>query len=313
VTAAYSFFNVPDYHWYYAPLVFALVTAASWGIGVLGSDWPGGALPVILLMILLMGSQGTVWARRGSFPPAAATQYREASARLVALGREHEPASSLAAAEIGVLGYASRMKMCDWLGLACPETASLLRAGQLSRFLEQHRPDLLLLHEPLWPFEEPILRSRYARNYRLVDAIPGGDPGAAGALVILRRGIPPRIGGAVAIRGPMIATATGPPTSLGLGSFDPRSFDAIRVEVDCDMTTDEPPRLGFEWTNEIVRERRDPYRIELPLTCDGRPRAYRVPVASDPRFLAFGKVDEMWASATEGQVRITSLSLGSDQ
>lgn len=295
VTTGYAVLNVPDYHWYYAPLAFALLCAAACGLAALrpaALAWP-------LLLLLVISNGRTVLARRGMFPLPARADYERCGRTLASAGK-----GSVAAAEIGVLGYFASRPMCDWVGLACPGSASLLQQRRLDLFLPTFRPDVLVLHEPLWPIEDAVLRTADVATYRLTSVVRG----RAGTLALLARGAAPAIGAALAMPGRIEVGAK--PVEAGLPPFDPRPYEAMRLEASAAGGSG-GRRLEILWLNGATDEYRDPYRVSIDIEADGRPHGHAIPIRLDPRFIAFGTVRGVKLRAEGGPVTVLSLAVGS--
>ena len=297
VTIGYGILDVPDYHWYYAPLVFALLAAAGWGAATL----PRRPLALAAILLVTLANVGTVARRRGMFPLAAAVDYGVAGREL-----ERRGDATVAAAEIGVLGYASGRPMCDWLGLACPAATPLLRSGHLELFLQRFEPDVLILHEPLWPTEEPLLRGPEARRYGLRSIWRGH----AGNLVALERGAAPLHGAVVATTTSLDLIVGERPLATGLPPFDPRCYSAFEIEA---LALGGPATLELSWTNAVAGGPgpSSPYRARIDVPEGARWVGLVVPIASDPRFLPFGDIRSVWLRAEGHDVNVRSLALAS--
>ncbi|MFN7976381.1 MAG: hypothetical protein U0166_29285 [Acidobacteriota bacterium] len=291
VTAAYGALNVPDYHWYYAPLVFALLVLAAAGIASL----PSSGTALLLAVLLAIAGFAPLAARAGKSYPAVAA-YRAAASAVKELG----PGKTLSAAEIGIVGEASGAPMRDWLGLACPGAAPLLASRRLDLFLDAWTPDLLLVHEPLWPQEAALFGSAGARRYGFLRAIQHEGV----TLCLLRRGDVPVPGGVVAIPG-AIGLADGATEALALPPFDPRAYDVARIEA----TSRGPAALRLSFRTEVVQDDRQPYRVDIAVA--GPRRAYEVPIARDWRFVTTGKVTRMTLEALGSPVTVHGFALGS--
>lgn len=165
----------PAYLWYLAPTYWALAILAGLAAGAAGrgarrlvGDRLGsrgaaaarvlGAAAVCVPVVLLsLGGQ-----RRGDLYLG----YREAAAWL----EDNTPAdASVAATEIGVLGWASGRPVVDYLGLLDEQSVQEVGRGDLASWLDREQPDYYVQHLPVWDLEVPSAsRDWFARAYRPV-------------------------------------------------------------------------------------------------------------------------------------------------
>jgi hypothetical protein len=159
VVVAYGLvFQVPAYHWYYATPVHAAVLVAALGIADLIRR---GGMALVLAGVVV----GAL-----ALAGIAATPDDEPVPGYVAAAawfREHVPArASIAATEIGGLGYHVPNPIIDYLGLLSDRAAEHLGRGDLAWWLEAFEPDYWLVHDPAWPFEAPAMQTEFFRaNY----------------------------------------------------------------------------------------------------------------------------------------------------
>ena len=154
VVVAYGLvFQVPAYHWYYATPVHAAVLVAALGLADLIRRG-GKALVLAGLVVGALALAGI-----------AATPDDEPVPGYVAAAawfREHVPAgASIAATEIGGLGYHVTNPIVDYLGLLSDRAAEHLGRGDLAWWLEAFEPDYWLVHDPAWPFEAPAMQTEF--------------------------------------------------------------------------------------------------------------------------------------------------------
>jgi hypothetical protein len=102
------------------------------------------------------------------------TEYREAAAWIRAQGGAD---ASLAATEIGYLGYLAGGRVVDLHGLVHPELQPRIRRGDYS-WWRALAPRFVVLHQPPW-FAEP----------RLDESEVGGDPDYAPRFRVLAEGV----------------------------------------------------------------------------------------------------------------------------
>ena len=164
--AAYSSLGVPAYHWYALPVVLSIIFCMG---GALQRSLDGPVLarrilsPVVGLVALL----GIGW-NLYHYSILDPLEPRVGAYRTVAewIVRETPEDWTLAAAEIGTLGYHSRRTMVDMGGLLHQQVEEL-GAGKLGWWMHK-RPDLVLLHTPAWSLEAPAESGSAARTYQLL-------------------------------------------------------------------------------------------------------------------------------------------------
>jgi arabinofuranosyltransferase len=165
----------PAYLWYLAPTYWVLAILAGLAAGAAGrgarhlvGDRVGsrgaaaarvlGAAAVCVPVVLLsLGGQ-----RRGDLYLG----YREAAEWL----DDNTPSgASVAATEIGVLGWASGRPVVDYLGLLDEQSVQEVGRGDLASWLDREQPDYYVQHLPVWDLEVPSAsRDWFARAYRPV-------------------------------------------------------------------------------------------------------------------------------------------------
>jgi arabinofuranosyltransferase len=150
---AFTVLNVPASEWYYAPLMpgFALLTArgvqlvadavASLATGRRRTLISAGAATLLLVLLLWLIYPATDeiirehpdWKVR-AYPPTARWIAKNTSA-----------SASLATIDIGHLGYWSNRRIIDIVGLAQPDVASHIAAGDFGYAIREYQPDLILI------------------------------------------------------------------------------------------------------------------------------------------------------------------------
>lgn len=159
VVIAYGLvFQVPAYHWYYATPVHAAVLVAALGVADLIRR-SGAALVLTGVVVGALAVTGI-----GATPDDEPVPGYVAAA---AWFREQVPAdASIAATEIGGLGFHVPNPIVDYLGLLSDRAAEHLGRGDLAWWLEAFEPDYWLVHDPAWPFEAPAMQTdHFQRNY----------------------------------------------------------------------------------------------------------------------------------------------------
>jgi hypothetical protein len=181
LTVFYFSFNSPNYHWYYAPYyAFAFFYA---GVGVerivrgtasLARERLGSPTAARLLAMLVTALCFTL-------PVAGAKASWETVARTtnhnyLAIGRwleRNTPSdATVAAAEVGYIGWYSRRRIIDILGLVNPLNAAFVAKRDLHSWLDHYDPDYILVHDPSWKLESGAMaaegKGRYAPDPRFV-------------------------------------------------------------------------------------------------------------------------------------------------
>jgi len=205
---AYRLLRVPFAPWYEEALLAALTflaalavlaACAAWAAGAaavraagpagMGSGWrraAGAAVAVALLSPVAVPSLAWMARQWGRPPDPRFAVYERAGRYLAAAGGTGE--ASVAAVEIGVLGYASGLRVLDLAGLDSPEVLAARRAGTLPALVAAARPEFLV---DVPAFRRPILdailaRPEIAAGYREAAAFTAPDYGG-GAVRIYRR------------------------------------------------------------------------------------------------------------------------------
>ena len=149
----------PAYHWYYGPELW--VGSVTGGIalaalaGVVGHRRSGVVAAVAATVVI---------AGLGLASVPGGYRYHHYDEVADWLAANTAPGATVAAAEVGVLGWRSGRPVVDHLGLLDPRAVAELDAGDLSSWLERRRPDYWVVHEPLWPHEAPAAATPYFRE-----------------------------------------------------------------------------------------------------------------------------------------------------
>ncbi len=179
---AYYWMRVGSYHWYYAPALEAAILLAAIAIVRVGRGQPPRARWIPwALVALLLGSQlhATLTVVTGEDP------------NYIELGRylhANAPAdASVAAIEVGTIGWFSELRVVDPLGLATPAAGHILK-GDFAWFLDERHPDYVVLHDPPWPGAETQIEKHptFGREYRPLAAF--GNPGLRRCILYRRQG-----------------------------------------------------------------------------------------------------------------------------
>ncbi|HBL27239.1 MAG TPA: hypothetical protein DD490_10430 [Acidobacteria bacterium] len=190
----YRLLGIPFAPWYHLSLANGLLAAAAAGavlitrrlLGRPGAAWAPAAAAILFLPLLV---PSITWVTRqwGRPPDPRWAGYVEA-ARIV-----RQTGGSVAAVEIGFLGYFSEAPVLDLMGLVSPEAREARRSGTLADLVARKRPDYLL-DATLFRGQilAPLLADpRIATSYREVAEIPDGRGAGQRIRLLSRGGRPP--------------------------------------------------------------------------------------------------------------------------
>jgi hypothetical protein len=176
----YSAFNLPNYHWYYAPFVFFSLIFFSIGLaGIASRRFEHSALSFSLLIIALVA---LLVSNRDKL------EYRQKDYDLIAdwVKQYTEGDSDIAMVEVGTIGWYSNRKIVDILGLVTPYNAGFIGQRKFHRWLTIYQPDYILVHNQLWSQEASVdflIRTKLyiddpdfsIRGYRLLEKAKNTD------------------------------------------------------------------------------------------------------------------------------------------
>jgi arabinofuranosyltransferase len=144
----YWLFNLPAYHWYYAPFIFFLTIYAV----ITGTRTKTGLL-VFAGVLTVQGLTNAWWLTKST---SGEHEYARAGNWLSTMT---EPHSRVAACEIGELGWTSNRYIIDILGLTTPKNAKYVAERDPNRWLMEDRPDYIVVHKPAWVWERVAVHS----------------------------------------------------------------------------------------------------------------------------------------------------------
>ncbi len=164
VIAFYAKLNIPNYHWYYAPIFYCLLVYSVVGVSVLMNDWHQYlktsffygtlkrmrvnrfvGLPLLILWIYPL--------RTYFFEPQDPISRSEYKIIGEWLKENASPGQTVACAEIGFIGYYSGIKVVDILGLITPKNAKYIAEKDYSNWAEDTQPDFIVVRDPLAEYE----------------------------------------------------------------------------------------------------------------------------------------------------------------
>jgi hypothetical protein len=166
--AFFCILNIPDYHWYFAPLflvayvgvgcgVVAVGQAAAWlAKAVAERSGPSGSVGWSKpLATSVAGLGAAVFLFTGVVNLQSDAGTRMALYKRVATWMtKNIPANSTVAMdEIGVIGYYSHVQVIDILGLVSPDNAKFIGEREFTAWLTEYHPDYFLMHDPMWSEE----------------------------------------------------------------------------------------------------------------------------------------------------------------
>ena len=160
----YPLLQVPGYHWYYGPIFLSQDLLFGLGAYLIlnirlqrfpqREVWNQVAAWLLLGVLLIP----MAWNLRQGYSlerPARERAYAEVADWI---SQNTDPGARLSAVELGTLAYYSQRNVVDPLGLvATPEMAVRLRRLQFQGWLQVYRPELILVHQPIWPLEQLLL------------------------------------------------------------------------------------------------------------------------------------------------------------
>ncbi|MFB3903406.1 MAG: hypothetical protein ACE15E_08130 [Acidobacteriota bacterium] len=167
---AYSLLKVPHYHWYYSPVLLAFVLGSLAGCRRLldaARRWRFVWMVIVITGLFLVYRQlEFVYRTYAGLPEPRNAAYE----RLANWLKENTPpAARVAAAEIGVIGYISGRPIVDMAGLMHEEGPAELRRRNAGWWMARRRPDVVIVHTPVWPFEAIVESSP---EYQLIYTHP---------------------------------------------------------------------------------------------------------------------------------------------
>ncbi|MEZ5965018.1 MAG: hypothetical protein R3F56_14380 [Planctomycetota bacterium] len=161
--ATYAVFDLPPYHWYYAPVFGAVALALA---TTFATTWATQRpLPMLAGIIVTAASLAV------ALPELVAPQPSRPNYPLAGVWfAEHTPPDcTIAVADIGIVGFhAYPRRILDMQGLVTAGAAEAIARGDTGWWFDRERPDYVLAHTVPWPdFEVPVLsRPDFLRTYR---------------------------------------------------------------------------------------------------------------------------------------------------
>ena len=151
LAAFYILFNIPGYHWYYAPFVFFLILYACRLLPQARSAWVAASL-----VALCFAYGSALYVHRASLKATGWRDYAQAGQWLNS-NAAHD--ASVATVETGTIGWYCDRQIIDIVGLTSPRNAHYTAEGDFSSWFAEHA-DYIVVHpgEP-FPWERVALNS----------------------------------------------------------------------------------------------------------------------------------------------------------
>ncbi len=208
--AAYRLVDVPFAPWYQVPLLAALAwlaalgawSIAAWAVRRLARAEPRAGRPLFLLLLplplaiglllpVLVPSARYVAAQWGS-PPDPRLRIYTAVGRLLEQRGQGRPGGTVAAVEIGALGWATRAPVLDLAGLVSPRVLAAKSSATVPQLVARERP-ACLVDAPVFRrllLDEVLREPQIAAGYRPVAAFSTPEYGGGRVRLLCRRDAP---------------------------------------------------------------------------------------------------------------------------
>lgn len=175
--AAYTLLSAPGYWWYMLPLLFLLQLLVTLGLArLLTAPQPlirGGGLLLTGLFLTLCTYYSVQVAQHATGDPRAPTYLAAANW----LNQHSTPGATVAAVEIGYLGYFSHNPIIDLVGLLDPALTANGVHRDFAKNFWQSEAEYLLYSPRLAPLLAPLVQDeRFQQRYQLVAEV--GPPDA---------------------------------------------------------------------------------------------------------------------------------------
>lgn len=141
--AFYVLFNIPPYHWYFAPFILFLILFA---VHPIRSNVPG---QIALLAIVAAQTIAAVFMLRA--PLQLLTNYEHIATWI---NENTVPSATIAACDIGELGWVAQRKVIDIVGLTEPKNATHIGNHDVTSWLEEDKPDYIMVHDEPYVYEK---------------------------------------------------------------------------------------------------------------------------------------------------------------
>ena len=170
--AVYLALGVAAYPWYYAPFLYGALILSGIGIEAIATGCTSlfarytvgyrcaalAALPITLTVGALLWSQ--IVASNGHELTLRVIERsydnsRNYNAVSIYIRAHATPGTTVAASEIGLIGWETQLPIVDYLGLLSADTAERVRHGDITSWVDTFSPDYIIMHNPAWLMETP--------------------------------------------------------------------------------------------------------------------------------------------------------------
>jgi hypothetical protein len=183
----FTLFNSPNYHWYYAPfylfglgyagIALAELIRRSLSISNQVRRMTAGALSIALAAMFMVSTALLAYRSTSTFGPNEG--YLSTA---VFIEENCHAGATVATVEIGAIGwYCPDREIIDILGLVTEGNAEAIARKDVVSWLYRNNPDCILVHDPLWVFEQVVTE---AESIGLYQEFPGFE---VNGLRLLRR------------------------------------------------------------------------------------------------------------------------------
>ncbi len=186
---------VPFYHWYFGPQLVAVSALVGIIVGWAVKHFRKGPLnalasaAVMVVFSYMVFSSATLGRGAPTMLYTRQTSY-EAAAQWLKINTPAK--ATVAATEIGYIGYYSHRQMIDYLGLLSNRTAKWTEQANFYNWLFYYKPDYWVVHNPFWSFEEAVQLPWFHTVYSKVASFPG-------LIIYKKTGVIPSISGSEAL------------------------------------------------------------------------------------------------------------------
>jgi len=157
----FIYFNVPNYHWYYAPYYIFAFFYSGIGLSWLFENIKEHKNATFKYIWLSVISVLSIWLVYGSVISSTTQITGERASRVYReigewLNTNTPSDAKVAMAEIGAVGWYSNRYIIDILGLVNPLNAAFIGSRDLTSWLKHYSPDYVLTHTNLMVFEKGV-------------------------------------------------------------------------------------------------------------------------------------------------------------
>ena len=155
-TSFFALLNLPAQAWYYAihySLFWSYVALGVYGLCkkfLFDGDTAVNSGLIIFMLGGLFLQEPRLLSELGK---TVREDYKEIG---IWLSQNTAEDASVAVVEIGTIGWYSKRRIIDILGLVTADVSSYVAAGDFESWLKLFPPDYIMVHDPLWEFESAI-------------------------------------------------------------------------------------------------------------------------------------------------------------